>query len=409
MSAFLPYGRQHIEDDDIEAVAEALRADYLTTGPKVAEFEAALAKATGAREAVVCNSGTAALHLASLALGLGRGDQVIVPTVTFLATANAPHHTGAEVIFADVDPGTGLMTADAFADALARAPRAKAVFPVHLTGQTCDMAAIQELADGRGVAVVEDACHALGARDGEGALVGSCPRSAMTAFSFHPVKAIAMGEGGAVTTNNARLASACRRMRNHGAERNPSQFTHECAEFAFDADGAANPWVYEMTAPGFNYRAPDILCALGLSQLKKLERFVARRRALATAYDVRLAPLAPAVRPIARALGAESAWHLYALLVDFAAAGVTRRAVMEAMKTDGIGVQVHYVPVHLQPYYRAKAPDLSLPGAEAYYAAALSLPIHPGMNVEDVETVLGSLSRALGLSAGAASRLSGAA
>jgi UDP-4-amino-4,6-dideoxy-N-acetyl-beta-L-altrosamine transaminase len=409
MTRFLPYGRQLIEDDDIEAVAAALRDDYLTTGPKVAEFEAALAKTTGAREAIVCNSGTAALHLASLALGLGRGDQVIVPSITFLATANAPHHTGAEVIFADVDPESGLMTAASFAEALARAPRAKACFPVHLTGQTCDMAAIESLAETRGVALVEDACHALGALDGEGEPVGSCPRSAITAFSFHPVKAIAMGEGGAVTTNDARLASACRRMRNHGAERNASQFTHECADFAFDADGEANPWVYEMTAPGFNYRAPDILCALGLSQLRKLDRFIARRRALASAYDVRLGALAPLVRPIPRALGAESAWHLYAVNVDFGAAGVGRRGVMERMRAEGIGTQVHYVPVHLQPYYRAKSPDLRLPGAEAYYGRTLSLPIYPGMDEADVEAVVASLGRALGASGAVAPRLSGAA
>jgi UDP-4-amino-4,6-dideoxy-N-acetyl-beta-L-altrosamine transaminase len=404
MARFIPYGRQHIEDDDIAAVAAALREDYLTTGPKVAQLEAALAATTGAREAVVCNSGTAALHLASMALGLGRGDQAIVPTLTFLATANAPHHTGAEVVFADVDPHSGLMTAASFADALARAPRARACFPVHLTGQACDMAALQALGEPRGVALVEDACHALGALDMEGASVGSCPRSSMTTFSFHPVKAIAMGEGGAVTSNDPALAAACRRMRNHGAERDPAAFTPDCADFALDTDGAANPWVYEMTAPGFNYRAPDILCALGLSQLGKLDRFLARRRALATAYDVRLGPLAPLVRPIPRVLGAESAWHLYGVLIDFAAAGRSRRAVMERMRADGIGAQVHYVPVHLQPYYRRLAPDLELPGALAYYARTLSLPMFPGMSEADVDAVVASLSAALGLAGTEAKR-----
>jgi UDP-4-amino-4,6-dideoxy-N-acetyl-beta-L-altrosamine transaminase len=409
VTKFIPYGRQHIEQDDIDAVVAALQDDYLTTGPKVGQFEAAIAAATGAKEAIVCNSGTAALHLAAMALGLGPGDQVIVPTITFLATANAPHFTGAEVVFADVDPLTGLMTPATFEAALSRAPRAKAVFPVHLAGQICPMPGIQEMARARGVAVVEDACHALGARDADGSVVGSGRHSVMTCFSFHPVKAIAMGEGGAVTTNDPFLAARCRRFRNHGVERDPARFTPASADFALDADGQPNPWVYEMVSPGFNYRAPDILCALGLSQLKKLDRFVARRRAIASAYDARLPLLAPIVRPAPRIPGVQSAWHLYVAQVSFAAAGVTRRQVVERMREQGVGVQVHYVPVHLQPYYRRKDPDLDLKGAMTCYGRSLSLPIYPGMTEDDVDRVVEALRRAVGLGAMTSSRSKGAA
>ncbi|MGD2131242.1 MAG: UDP-4-amino-4,6-dideoxy-N-acetyl-beta-L-altrosamine transaminase [Maricaulaceae bacterium] len=398
MARFLPYGRQFVDDDDIAAVVKALSDDYLTTGPRVEEFELALTTVTGASQAVVCNSGTAALHLASMALGLGPGDQVVVPTMTFLATANAPRLTGAEVVFADVDPDSGLMTPETFAEALARAPRAKAVFPVHLNGQVCDMTGIAELADLHDVAIVEDGCHALGARDQDGVLVGACPHSAMTAFSFHPVKTIAMGEGGAVTTANLDLAERCRQLRNHGIERNPNNFSTDNADFAFCAGGKPNPWFYEMAEPGYNYRAPDILCALGKSQLIKLPRFLTYRRAIAEIYDTILGPLAPAVVPAGRSGAIQPGWHLYVALVDFKALGRSRREVMEHMKTWGVGTQVHYVPVHLQPYYRKVSPTPKLPGAMAYYERALSLPIFPTMTEEDIARVADALASALGLS-----------
>lgn len=395
MTGFLPYGRQAIDDDDIAAVVAALRDDMLTTGPRVERFEAALRRATDAKHAVVCNSGTAALHLAALALNLGPDDQVIVPTVTFVATANAPGFTGAEVVFADVDAETGLMTPETFEAALARAPRAKAAFPVHLAGRLCDMLALKAHSDARGVALVEDACHALGSQDAAGARAGACAHSALACFSFHPVKTIAMGEGGAVTTNDDALADAARRFRSHGLERDPARFAPESADWTHEA-GAANPWVYEMAAPGWNYRAPDILCALGESQLHKLDRFVKRRRALADLYDARLAALAPIVAPMARTPGA-AAWHLYAAQIDFTAADVTRAEVMSRLRDRGVGSQVHYTPVHLQPYYRRRAPVLALPGATAYYARTLSLPLFPTMTDDDVDRAVDALAGALGM------------
>jgi len=409
MSAFLPYGRQTIDDDDIAAVVAALKSEYLTTGPRVEAFEAALCKATGAKHAVVCNSGTAALHLAAMALGLTADDQVIVPTLTFVATANAPHFTGAEIIFADVDSNTGLMTADTFEDALARAPRAKAVFPVHLAGQMCDVAAIGALAEPRGVAVIEDASQALGAVDTVGANAGACPHSSMATFSFHPVKTIAMGEGGAVTTNDDALALACRTLRNHGLTRDPALFTPASADWTHTPDGDVNPWVYEMTTPGYNYRAPDILCALAMSQLTKLDTFITRRRALANLYDARLAALAPSVLPAGRTPAGGSAWHLYAARIDFDGCGVTRADVMARVRDHDVGSQVHYTPVHLQPYYRQRAPDLNLPGAQTYYARTLSLPLFPAMTDADVDRVANALTDALNLDANHASSAQGTA
>jgi UDP-4-amino-4,6-dideoxy-N-acetyl-beta-L-altrosamine transaminase len=398
MNRFLPYGRQLIEEDDIAAVVEALRSDFLTTGPRVEAFETALAERVGARHAVVCNSGTAALHLAALALGLGPGDQVIAPTVSFLATANGPRFTGAEIVFCDVDPDTGLMTPELLEEAIERAPRARAVFPVHLNGHPCDLQAIAHVAARRRLTVVDDACHALGAGYAAGAsegCIGDGLLSRMTCFSFHPVKAIAMGEGGAVTTNDAALARLCRMFRNHGVERDPARFSPEFAELGFDADGSPNPWAYEMDQPGWNYRAPDVLCALGLSQLKKADRFLARRREIAALYDGLLADLGPAMRPLSCPDPARSGWHLYVVQVDFERLGLSRAALMSALAKAGVGTQVHYLPIHLQPYYRRQAPGLKLPGAMAYYRSCLSLPLWPGMTDEEVRQVAGTLRRTI--------------
>ena len=380
------------------AVAAVLRGDFLTTGPAVARFEEALADRVGAAFAVSCSSGTAALHLAALALGLGPDDRVVVPTLTFLATANAARYAGAEVVFADVDPDSGLMTPDTFAEALERAGGAAAVFPVHLNGQCTDMAAIAEVAARERLKIVEDAAHALGASEawnGGSAPVGACKHSDLAVFSFHPVKTITMGEGGAVTSNDARYRERLARFRNHGIVRDSAAMAN--GELAFDRHGAANPWYYEMPEPGFNYRASDIHCALGLSQLKKLDSFVARRRALAALYDSALEPLGPLVRPVARAATGTPAWHLYTVLIDFESLRVTRAELMARLKDDGIGTQVHYLPVHLQPYYARRYGACDLPGARRYYERVLSLPLFPAMSDSDVERVAGALSRALGV------------
>jgi UDP-4-amino-4,6-dideoxy-N-acetyl-beta-L-altrosamine transaminase len=381
----LAYGRQTIEDDDIAAVAEALRSDFLTTGPRVEAFENAFAQTVGARHAVACANGTAALHLAMLALEVQPGEAVIVPSITFLATANCARFVGAEVVFADVDPDTGLMTPDSLAQAMERLAgrRLRAVLPVHLRGDVAELRALQDLAAKAGAVLVEDAPHALGSTarfEGRAERVGDCAHSAMATFSFHPVKTIATGEGGMVTTGDDRLAERLRALRSHGMVR----------------PAGADPWWYEMPEVGFNYRLPDILCALGLSQLGKLARFAERRRALAARYDELLAPLAPLVRPAARPDWSDPVLHLMTVLIDFEAAGRSRREVVEALKTRGVGTQVHYIPVHTQPYYRARYGELDLPGANAWYARCLSLPLFPGMADDDVDQVVAALAEVLG-------------
>ncbi|HEY1837141.1 MAG TPA: UDP-4-amino-4,6-dideoxy-N-acetyl-beta-L-altrosamine transaminase [Rhizomicrobium sp.] len=397
-NSFLPYGRQVIEEDDIAAVAEAMRGDLLTTGPYVARFEAALAKTVGANHAVVCANGTAALHMAARALDLGPGTKVIVPSVTFLATASAPHMNGAEIVFADVDSETGLMRPEDLQNAIARAGHADAVFNVHLNGQCGDIEAIAAIARAHGMKIVDDACHAIGtsyvAGDGNVSQIGSNAFCDLTVFSFHPVKAIAMGEGGAVTTNDPALAKRLVRARNHGMTRDAEDFHN--AQDAFDESGAANPWYYELTEPEFNWRANDMQCALGLSQIMKLGRFVTRRRALAAAYDSALAPLSPLVRPLARTRPCLPAWHLYVARIDFARVGIARGRFMRALHERGIGSQVHYYPVHRQPYYAKLTGSLELPGADRYYARALSLPLFASMSIADAERVVQTMAGIVG-------------
>ena len=386
MSDFLPYGRQTIEDDDVAAVADALTDDFLTTGPKVAAFETGFADFVGAQHAVACANGTAALHLAMLALDVQPGEVCIVPSITFLATANCARFVGAEVVFTDVDAESGLMTEATLVDAVARAGGRKiaAILPVHLRGDVCDLPAMRRIADEVGAALVEDACHALGSRmvfDNVPASAGDGRWGDLAVFSFHPVKTLTTGEGGMVTTQRADLAERLRLLRSHGMVR----------------PEGADPWVYEMPEIGFNYRLPDILCALGLSQLAKLPRLVERRRALARLYETALAPLAPLVRIAARPTWSDPALHLKCVLIDFEAAGVTRAEAMAGLKARGIGSQVHYIPVHSQPYYRARYGALALPGADAWYARCLSLPFYPTMADGDVARVAVALAEVLGI------------
>ena len=396
--AFLPYGRQTLDQEDLDAVVAVLQSDYLTTGPVCDLFEQALASEVNARHAVVVSSGTAALHLAALALGLGPEDSVIVPTMTFVATANAARFVGAEVVFADVDPNTGLMTPETFLGAIERCSgRPRAVFPVHINGQSVELEELYQLAKKHDMAIVEDACHALGtthlSKDSTESRVGASRYSDLTVFSFHPVKTIAMGEGGALTTNDGDLADRLRQLRNHGLTRNPAQFTNP--ELALSPEGTPNPWYYEMRELAFNYRASDIHCALGLSQLKKLSTFVETRRTLVEHYCRRLEDLGEMVVPVETAPWNDPAWHLFVAHIDFESAGISRASLMNALKENGIGSQVHYLPVHLQPYYSRRYGPLELAGAESYYERCLSLPLHGGMTANYVDRVIDTLRQIL--------------
>jgi UDP-4-amino-4,6-dideoxy-N-acetyl-beta-L-altrosamine transaminase len=396
----IPYGRQNIDDDDIAAVTATLRSNMLTGGPAVDRFEDALHLAVNAPYAVSCANGTAALHMAAMALNLGPGDAVVVPSVTFLASANMARYVGADVRFADVDPDTGLLTPESFVRALATdgPGQPKAVVPVHLNGQCVDMQGVYDVAQKHGLDIVEDACHALGGYcEFEGKLepVGAASHSSMVCFSFHAVKTVAMGEGGAITTRNADFDVRLRILRNHGMSRDKTGFV-QCDE-AYDDNQEINPWYYEMESPGFNYRASDIHCALGVSQIAKLSKFIERRRELAVLYDQLLKSFVPLLRPVQRSFPERDGWHLYPVLIDFAQAGLSRAQVMTQLRDRGVGTQVHYLPVHRQPYYRELYPGVELPGANAYYEKCLSLPLFVGLLDEQVEEIVETLGDILGL------------
>ena len=403
MADFLSYGRQSVSDEDIEAVERVLRSDRLTQGPAVEEFERRLCEVTQAEHAVSCNSGTAALHLAALAVKLEPGKAAIVPAMTFLATANAVRMTGAEVVFADVDAETGRMTEATLGAAFERAAKAsqrvQAVFPVHLAGAASAMPEIAALSAAHDAVVVEDACHALGGsytrNDGAQVRVGSCPDSVAACFSFHPVKPVTTAEGGAVTTNDAGLASHMRRVRSHGMTRAPESFRNR--DEAFDVDGSVNPWYYEMPEIGWNYRISDLHCALGISQLKRLDSFHMLRAYLADRYREELAALAPVVKCTLETPGVTSGHHLFVVLIEFERIGRTRSEVMRAMRDKDVGTQVHYVPVPWQPYYRDRYGAAQFPGAELYYRRCISLPLFFSMTELDVARVVAALSQALGL------------
>jgi UDP-4-amino-4,6-dideoxy-N-acetyl-beta-L-altrosamine transaminase len=384
----IPYGRQSIDADDIAAVVEALRSDYLTTGPKVAAFEAALAAYCGAKHAVAVSNGTAALHVAVLAAGIKSDDRVLTSANTFLASANCAEFVGAMADFADIDPRTYNVTAETLA--VAWKDDVRAIVPVDFAGQPCDMPAIAELARARGALVIEDASHAIGSRfehDGKTYKVGGHPWADMTTLSFHPVKTITTGEGGAILTNDDRLAERCRLFRSHGMIKDSSRFEGLGSE-VYGPWCEMGPWHYEMHELGYNYRLTDLQCALGLSQLKKLDRFIQRRAEIVATYNTTFAGLPYTTTPYSDTRAAP-AWHLYVLQIDVAVLGKTRTQVMAELRQCGVGTQVHYIPVHLHPYYRNKYGYESgkCPVAEAYYRRCLSLPLFPVMTDADVERV----------------------
>ncbi|MAH84585.1 MAG: UDP-4-amino-4,6-dideoxy-N-acetyl-beta-L-altrosamine transaminase [Rhodospirillaceae bacterium TMED8] len=397
---FLPYGRQVIDEKDIKAVTDVLRGEYLTTGPAVALFEHKLSEVTGAKYVSAISNGTAALHLAAMALDLAPGDHVVVPTITFLATANAARYVGAEVVFADVDAKTGLMTAETLAEACDKASgEVKAIFPVHVNGQTVDIPSLIEVPRVEASMIVEDACHALGGEQftskGSVVSVGRCADSIMSTFSFHPVKTIAMGEGGAITTNNAKIDQRIKRLRTVGMTRDPNEF--QIHHQAHSSDGLINPWYYEMPELGFNYRASDIHCALGSSQLDKLNEFSKQRRALLSHYRMCLSVLAPIVEPLPERDELDKAWHLCVVHIDFKRIKKDRAVIMSELHKDGIGTQVHYIPVHQQPYYLARYGEAKLRGADQYYGSVLTLPLFSTMTNSDVERITETLKSVLGI------------
>jgi UDP-4-amino-4,6-dideoxy-N-acetyl-beta-L-altrosamine transaminase len=379
----IPYGRQDISDEDIAAVVAVLKSDFLTQGPVVPAFEAAVAARVGAAHGVAVNSATSALHVACMALGLGPGDMLWTVPTTFVASANCALYCGAEVDFVDIDPVTWTMCPKALEAKLAAAAAAgrlpKVIVPVHLCGQSADMAAIGRLARAHGVRVIEDASHSIGAAH-EGYPVGDCRHSDICVFSFHPVKIITTAEGGMCTTQNAGLARAMELARSHGITRDPAEMTHA-------PDG---PWYYQQVTLGYNYRMTELQAALGLSQLSRLDDFVARRRALAARYDRMLGDL-PLTLP-APPTFVDSAWHLYVIRV----AADRHLGVFNALRESGIGVNLHYIPVHTQPHYRAMgfAPG-QFPNAEAYYAEAISIPLYSGLTDGDQDRVVEAIRWAL--------------
>ncbi len=385
---FLPYGRQLIEDDDVEAVVRVLRGPYLTQGPAIASFEKTVAEYVGARHAVAVASGTAALHIAALAAGLDANKSAITSPITFLATSNAIAYAGARPVFADIEAASLNLSPARLEAALSSSKNFGAVLPVHFSGAPCDMTAIRKMADKAGAVVIEDAAHALGGTYADGGRIGNCANSAMTIFSFHPVKLIAAGEGGMITTNDSALYDKLCRLRNHGIYKGESGNRNRDLAFT---DGKLNPWYYEMQDLGFHYRITDIQAALGESQMKKIDRFIKRRHELVARYDHAFASLKKA-RPVQTGLRKQSAHHLYVLRIDFHSVGVTRGDVMDSLRKVGIGTQVHYIPVHLQPFYSrygCKAGDF--PEAERYYTEALSLPIYHGMTDSEQDRVIAAV------------------
>jgi UDP-4-amino-4,6-dideoxy-N-acetyl-beta-L-altrosamine transaminase len=364
----IPYGRQTIDEDDIQAVVEVLRSDYLTTGPKIAEFEKAVADYVGAKYAVAIANDTAALHAACFAAGIGEGDEVITTPITFAASSNCVLYCGGTPVFADIDPKTYNIDPEDIRHKIT--DRTKAIIAVHLAGQPCDMDAIHAIAKEHNLVVIEDAAHALGA-EYKGKKIGAL--SDMTTFSFHPVKPITTGEGGMIVTDNEELYHKLVLFRSHGITRNEEEMTR--------MDGA---WFYQQIELGYNYRITDIQCALGCSQMNKLDRFLARRRAIAKRYDEAFADCDNIVTPY-QLPDTNSGWHLYIIQV----LNCDRKAVFEKLRENGIGVNVHYIPVYQHPYYRQHGyQDVCCPVAEEVYSHIISIPIYPGLTDAQQDEVI---------------------
>ena len=384
--AFIPYGRQTISKDDIQSVVDVLQSDFLTQGPAVPAFEQAIQTYCGVANAIATNSATSALHLACLALDVGPGDAVWTTPITFVASANCALYCGADISFVDIDPKTYNISVEALETKLKQAEKLgqlpKAVIPVHLSGQPCDMAAIYALSLAYGFKIIEDASHAIGANY-QGNKVGSCQYSDITIFSFHPVKIITTGEGGAATTKDAKLARKIELLRSHGVTREASEMTQA-------ADG---PWYYQQIDLGFNYRMTDMQAALGLSQLANLDKFIDTRRAIAKKYNDALSALSLTLPW--QDQGGESAWHLYIIRLDLAKTD-SHLNVFKKLRTAEIGVNLHYMPIYRQPYYAKFNFDVNdYPNAEQYYAEAISIPMFYAFNDAEFGRVVSTLQQVL--------------
>lgn len=371
----IPYGRQKIDDDDIQAVVDVLRSNWLTTGPKVQEFEKAVADYVGAKHAVAVSSGTAALHCAMHGIGIGPGDEVIVPSMTFSATANAVVYVGGKPIFADVEPDTLLIDTEMVEEKITS--RTKAIIAVDYAGQPCDYDRLREIAEKYKLYLVSDSCHALGAKF-EGKNVGTL--ADLTTLSFHPVKHITTGEGGMVVSNDGQMMAKIRQFRNHGIATDSVQR---------DVIGT---WYYEVVDVGYNYRITDIQCALGLSQIIKLPRFLLRRRQIADRYRGAFSS-SGIIEPLVLKTQVEHAWHLFVVRIGFDRLSLSRADLFQQLRGDGIGVNVHYIPVHLHPFYRENFSTHAgmCPISEKAYEEILSIPIHPSLTDQEVDYVIDRL------------------
>lgn len=383
VNKYISYGKQWIDDNDINAVVETLNSDYLTQGPKIEEFEKAICNYTGAKYCVAVSNGTAALHLAVLALGLKKGQEGITTPITYVASPNALVYCGLKPIFADIEAGTYNIDLNEIKKCTNNAT--KVIVAVDFAGQPANLEEIYPWAKANGISVIEDAAHSLGSKLSDGSRVGSCKYADMTTFSFHPVKTITTGEGGAITTNDEEIYEKLKLLRSHGTTKDADKLSQN-----------PGPWYYEMQELGYNYRLTDIQAALGVSQLSKLDRFAKRRREIVKMYNEAFSQNDLITIPFERE-GVDSTFHLYVVKIDFAKLNKTRKEVVEHLLKQNIGTQVHYLPVHLQPYYRDNFgyKEGDYPVAEEYYSQCLSLPLYPKMSDEDVRYVIDEIKKVL--------------
>jgi perosamine synthetase len=373
--AYIPYGKQCIDDDDINEVVKTLKSGWLTQGPKIKEFEESICKYTGAKYAVAVANGTAALHLACLAAELGTGDELITSPISFVASSNCALYCGATPVFADIDPKTYNIDPKEIKKKITS--KTKIIVPVHFAGQPCELEKINKIAKDNNLIVIEDACHAIGSIH-KGRKIGACDYSDMTVFSFHPVKTIATGEGGMITTNNEKLYKKLILLRQHGINKDPKELSKN-----------EGPWYYEMQILGYNYRISDILAALGITQMRKIDKFVKRRQEIVRKYNQAFADISWVKTPYEETENL-STFHIYVLQIDFDKINKSRSQVMTELKENNIGTQVHYIPIYRNPYYEKKFGFNynDYPEAENYYQKALSIPLYPLMTNEEVSFVI---------------------